>query len=37
MLVGQPGGASQWAVIDTTSDRPVPVDMLIKKRMIVER
>jgi len=33
---GQPGGARQWAVIDITW-RAVSVDMLIKKRMIVER
>jgi hypothetical protein len=34
---GQPGGANQWVVIDTITGEQVPVDLLIKKRMIIER
>ena len=34
---GQPGGANQWVVIDTRTGEQIPVDMLIKKRMISER
>jgi hypothetical protein len=33
---GQPGGAHQWAVIDMVTGRPVPVEELIRKRLIRE-
>lgn len=31
---GQPGGATQWAVIDRATQDPIPVDELIRRRLI---
>lgn len=33
---GQPGGANQWSVIDMGTEQTVPVDELIRKRLIRE-
>ena len=33
---GQPGGGDQWIVLDQTTGKPVPVDQLIKARLLKE-
>jgi Tuberculosis necrotizing toxin len=33
---GQPGGGDQWVVLDKTTGRPVPVEELIKQRLLRE-
>ena len=33
---GQPGGGDQWVVLDAGTGRPVPVEELIKKRLLRE-
>lgn len=33
---GQPGGGDQWIVLDRATNRPVPVDELIRRRLLRE-